>query len=127
MVTSRAQIAPCDRRTATRRDLCSEGDALGGQAINSSSRASWRSSSSAIDVSTSWRRAAIAAAALGLVVLTLGQGRLGDQRTDAGVVRLVGQLRQLLVDDGQLLAADRSRCPTPERRRSTSHFVIAEV
>ena len=74
------------------------------QAISSSSRASWRCSSSAIDASTSWRRAAIAAAwPLGVVVLTLGQRRLRDQRADAGVVGLVVELRQLLVDDGQLL------------------------
>ena len=117
---------PCDRRTATRRDLCSEGDALGGQAINSSSRASWRSSSSAIDVSTSWRRAAIAAA---------WRSASWCSRSAKGVSETSERMRASSASSASCANCssmtasssrkDRSRCPTPERRRSTSHFVIA--
>ena len=41
---------------------------------------------------------------LGLAVLLLGQWRLGHQRPDAGVVGLVGEVRELLVGHPQLLA-----------------------
>lgn len=41
---------------------------------------------------------------LGLAVLVLGEGRLGNQGAQAGVVGLRSQLRKLLVDDRELVA-----------------------
>src|SRR5258705_9827605 len=42
--------------------------------------------------------------ALGLTMLVLGEGRLGNQGPQAGVVGLRSQLRKLLVDDRELVA-----------------------
>src|SRR3546814_68809 len=42
--------------------------------------------------------------ALGVMVLPVGQRRLGDERAQAGVVRHLGEVLELLVGDSQLLA-----------------------
>jgi hypothetical protein len=57
--------------------------------------------------------------ALGLVVLPVGQRGLGDQGPQASVVGLLGQLRELVVGDPQLLPERRRRSATSDRRRST--------
>ena len=73
--------------------------------VSSSSSTSWRTSSSAMVARTSSRRRRHGVGvAAGVVVLAVGQRRLRDEGADAGVVGLVGQLLELLLDDGQLLA-----------------------
>jgi hypothetical protein len=42
--------------------------------------------------------------ALGLAVLAAGDGRLGHQRPQAGVVGFAGEVLELFVGDAQLLA-----------------------
>ena len=70
-----------------------------------SSSSSWRRSSASIEdddrLAVGRHRIGVA---LRLVELDLGHRRLGDQRPDAVVVGLVGELGELLVDDAQLLA-----------------------
>jgi hypothetical protein len=50
--------------------------------------------------------------ALVVTELPVGERRLRDEGADPGVVGFVGEVAELLVDDPQLLAKARRRCPT---------------
>ena len=93
-------------RVGTGEDLRRCSGRFSGRARRSAGRAGRPACARAARCSTAPRRGGAhgVGVALGLAVLVLGQRRLGHQGPQAGVVGLLGEVAQLLVGDGQLLA-----------------------